>query len=160
MASVAFNFVEKYAPVLAEHLVSVNATTAQNQLYGDVDLLGLNWLERTWASYYIWMGNPVLATGLLSFVLHEVSQVFHGLAGGGGLDYYAARDTGVRDGGPVGSGCSKDFSLTSQVVYFGRAIPWLIIDRMPFFRQWKLQEVSSFLFTSTRISELISRTKQ
>jgi methylsterol monooxygenase len=71
--NVAYNLIEKYAPVLAEHLVTVNATTAQNQLYPGVDLLGLNWLERTWASYYIWMGNPVLATGLLSFVIHEVS---------------------------------------------------------------------------------------
>lgn len=71
--NVAYNLLEKYAPVLAEHLVTVNATTAQNQLYPGVDLLGLNWLERTWASYYIWMGNPVLATGLLSFVIHEVS---------------------------------------------------------------------------------------
>ncbi|KAI9635254.1 uncharacterized protein MKK02DRAFT_24942 [Dioszegia hungarica] len=95
--NVAYNLLEKYAPVLAEHLVTVNATTAQNQLYPGVDLLGLNWLERTWASYYIWMGNPVLATGLLSFVIHEI-------------------------------------------VYFGRAIPWLVIDRMPYFRQWKLQE--------------------
>jgi methylsterol monooxygenase len=74
MASVAYNLVEKYAPAIAEHLVTVNATTAQNQLYGDVDLLGLNWLERTWASYYIAIGNPVIATGLMSFVLHEVSR--------------------------------------------------------------------------------------
>jgi methylsterol monooxygenase len=73
MASVAMDLLQKYAPVVAEHLVTVNATTAQNQLYGDVDLGGLNWLERSWAAYYIWMGNPVLATGLLSFLIHEVS---------------------------------------------------------------------------------------
>ena len=72
MATAAFNLVEKYAPFIAEQLVTVNATTAQNQLYGDVNLGGLNWLERTWASYYIAIGNPVLATGLMSFVLHEV----------------------------------------------------------------------------------------
>jgi methylsterol monooxygenase len=75
MAAVAFNLVEKYAPAIAEHLVTVNATTAQNQLYGDVDLLGLSWAERMWASYYISIGNPVLATGLMSFLLHEVSVV-------------------------------------------------------------------------------------
>lgn len=100
MATAAFNLVEKYAPFIAEQLVTVNATTAQNQLYGDVNLGGLNWLERTWASYYIAIGNPVLATGLMSFVLHEV-------------------------------------------VYFGRAIPWLLIDSMPYFRQWKIQEEKS-----------------
>jgi methylsterol monooxygenase len=73
MASVAMDILQRYAPFVAEHLVTVNATTAQNQLYGDVDLGGLNWLERNWAAYYIWMGNPVLATGLLSFLFHEVS---------------------------------------------------------------------------------------
>ena len=26
-----------------------------------------------------------------------------------------------------------------QVVYFGRAIPWIIIDATPYFRKWKLQ---------------------
>lgn len=76
MATAAFNLVEKYAPFIAEQLVTVNATTAQNQLYGDVNLGGLNWLERMWASYYITIGNPVLATGLMSFVLHEVSRTF------------------------------------------------------------------------------------
>ena len=86
MATAAFNLVEKYAPFIAEQLVTVNATTAQNQLYGDVNLGGLNWLERMWASYYIAIGNPVLATGLMSFVLHEVSRTFivssdRGLAG-------------------------------------------------------------------------------
>ena len=30
----------------------------------------------------------------------------------------------------------------AQLVYFGRAIPWLIIDAMPYFRKWKLQPVS------------------
>ena len=72
MATAAYNLVEKYAPFIAEQLVTVNATTAQNQLYGDVNLGGLSWLERMWASYYIAIGNPVLATGLMSFVLHEV----------------------------------------------------------------------------------------
>lgn len=26
-----------------------------------------------------------------------------------------------------------------QIVYFGRCIPWLIIDEIPWFHQWKLQ---------------------
>jgi methylsterol monooxygenase len=28
----------------------------------------------------------------------------------------------------------------SQVVYFGRCIPWLIIDAIPYFRKWKIQQ--------------------
>lgn len=28
---------------------------------------------------------------------------------------------------------------TLQIVYFGRAIPWMIVDAIPYFRRWKLQ---------------------
>lgn len=31
--------------------------------------------------------------------------------------------------------------LPTQIVYFGRAIPWIIIDAIPYFRKWKLQPV-------------------
>jgi len=52
-------------------------TTSQNpsaQLYAQAgtDFSNLNWLEAQWANWYIWIGNPVLATGIMSFVLHEV----------------------------------------------------------------------------------------
>ena len=57
----------------------------------------LNWLERSWAAYYSWVGSDIIATGLLSFIFHEVT-------------------------------------------YFGRAIPWIIIDAMPsVFNKYKLQ---------------------
>ncbi len=56
----------------------------------------LNILERLWASYYMFIGNDLFATGLLFFCVHE------------GL-------------------------------YFGRCLPWYIIDRIPYFRKWKLQ---------------------
>lgn len=46
--------------------------TAQ-QLYAHVDLSKLSWLEQLWASWYIWIENPIIATGLMSFLLHEVS---------------------------------------------------------------------------------------
>ncbi|KAL7424700.1 C-4 sterol methyl oxidase [Cryptotrichosporon argae] len=92
----ATDLASKYAPSLADSLAISNATMTQTALYGDADLSGLSWLERTWAAYYIAVGNPIIATGLMSFFLHEI-------------------------------------------VYFGRAIPWLIIDAMPFFQQWKLQ---------------------
>lgn len=44
------------------------------------------------------MQNDTLATGILSFVMHEV-------------------------------------------VYFGRSAPWMIIDALPYFRKYKLQNV-------------------
>jgi hypothetical protein len=31
-------------------------------------------------------------------------------------------------------------SSLAQVVYFGRCIPWMIVDRIPYFRKWKLQQ--------------------
>lgn len=46
------------------------------------------------------MQNDVLATGIMSFVMHEV-------------------------------------------VYFGRSLPWMIIDRIPAFNKYKIQNVSS-----------------
>ena len=45
------------------------------------------------------MQNDVLATGIMSFVMHEV-------------------------------------------VYFGRSLPWIIIDRIPAFNKYKIQNVS------------------
>src|SRR5271154_1631317 len=30
-----------------------------------------------------------------------------------------------------------------EFVYFGRSIPWIIIDALPYFRHWKLQDVHS-----------------
>lgn len=44
------------------------------------------------------MQNDVLATGIMSFVMHEV-------------------------------------------IYFGRSIPWILIDRMPYFNRYKIQQV-------------------
>ena len=51
-----------------------------------------------WAAWYAWMQNDVLATGIMSFVMHEI-------------------------------------------VYFGRSLPWIIIDRIPYFNKYKLQNV-------------------
>jgi methylsterol monooxygenase len=71
--STAMQLLDNYFPFVASHLQTMNATETHNALYGGMELSQLSWMERTWASYYIWMGNPILATGLLSFVLHEVS---------------------------------------------------------------------------------------
>lgn len=58
----------------------------------------LNVAERLWAAWYAYMQNDVLATGVMSFVMHEV-------------------------------------------VYFGRALPWIIIDGLGLFKQYKIQSV-------------------
>ncbi|KAI6127118.1 hypothetical protein F5141DRAFT_1085640 [Pisolithus sp. B1] len=81
----------------------LNATVAAaaahhtaEQLYANLDITQLNWLEQHWVAWYLWIGNPTIATGLMSFILHEL-------------------------------------------VYFGRCIPWIIIDAIPYFQRWKLQ---------------------
>jgi len=56
----------------------------------------LNLFERLWASWYAYMQDDVLATGIMSFVMHEV-------------------------------------------VYFGRSLPWIIIDQIPYFNKYKIQ---------------------
>ena len=61
--------------------MSFNATFAgspydltPSQLYANsnVDYTQINWLERQWMAWYLWVGNPVLATGIASLLLHEV----------------------------------------------------------------------------------------
>ncbi|KAJ3505106.1 hypothetical protein NLJ89_g7584 [Agrocybe chaxingu] len=76
---------------------ALNGTTsALTELYAGTDFSALNWFEQQWVAWYIYIGNPIVATGLMSFLLHEI-------------------------------------------VYFGRSIPWIIIDATPYFRKWKLQ---------------------
>lgn len=55
----------------------LNATSAAGlnpaeQLYQGTDYASLNWFEQQWMAWYIWIGNPIIATGLMSFLLHEV----------------------------------------------------------------------------------------
>ena len=65
-------------------------------LYANTDFTALNYAERFWAQWYLSFKDPSIATGLMSFLLHEI-------------------------------------------VYFGRCLPWIIIDAIPYFRRWKLQ---------------------
>ncbi|KAF2165684.1 hypothetical protein M409DRAFT_67058 [Zasmidium cellare ATCC 36951] len=58
--------------------------------------VSLNYFEKLWAAWYAFMGNDVLATGIMSFVMHEV-------------------------------------------VYFGKSLPWIIIDRIPALNKYKIQ---------------------
>ncbi|KAG8856077.1 C-4 sterol methyl oxidase [Serendipita sp. 411] len=71
-------------------------TAAELYSAAGTDFDALNTLEKWWVQWYIYFGDPIIATGLLSFTLHEI-------------------------------------------VYFGRCIPWIIIDAIPYFRKWKLQ---------------------
>ncbi|KAF2187412.1 hypothetical protein K469DRAFT_705104 [Zopfia rhizophila CBS 207.26] len=59
--------------------------------------VSLNYAERMWMAWYTYMQNDVLATGIMSFVMHEA-------------------------------------------VYFGRSLPWIIIDMLPVFRKYKIQQ--------------------
>ncbi|KAF3119043.1 C-4 sterol methyl oxidase [Orbilia oligospora] len=56
-----------------------------------------NIFEKMWAAWYAWIANDVLATGIMSFVMHEL-------------------------------------------VYFGRSLPWMICDAIPYFQKWKIQD--------------------
>ncbi|SPJ75216.1 probable C-4 methyl sterol oxidase [Fusarium torulosum] len=57
----------------------------------------LNFAEKLWAAWYLWMQNDTLATGILSFLLHEF-------------------------------------------VYFGRCIPFMLMDYIPYFEQFRIQK--------------------
>ena len=59
----------------------------------------LNYFERLWAAWYAFIGNDILATGIMSFMMHEL-------------------------------------------VYFGRSLPWMIIDKIPSLNKYKIQGVS------------------
>lgn len=56
----------------------------------------LNVFEKAWAAWYAYMQNDVLATGIMSFVMHET-------------------------------------------IYFGRALPFIIMDKIPYFQKYKIQ---------------------
>lgn len=56
----------------------------------------LNYIEKLWAAWYLYIDNDLLATGLLFFLVHEIT-------------------------------------------YFGRCLPWAIIDQIPYFNRWKIQ---------------------
>jgi hypothetical protein len=104
--------------------MSVNATSASfflfhkysaQDLYGGTDFSSLNWVERLWVNWYLLIGDPAIATGLASFILHEVCTPL------------------IFAPNPLSR------MPPPQTVYFGRCVPWIIIDAIPYFRRWKLQ---------------------
>jgi hypothetical protein len=60
-------------------------TAAELYSAAGTDLDSLSTLEQLWAQWYLYIGDPVIATGLLSFLLHEVRDFFdpspHSLVG-------------------------------------------------------------------------------
>jgi hypothetical protein len=51
---------------------------ALTELYpGLTDFSSLNWFEQQWVAWYVWIGNPIIATGLMSFLLHEVCRLVY-----------------------------------------------------------------------------------
>jgi len=73
--------------------------------------------EKLWAAWYAWWRNDTLATGIYP---NKIS---------------CRRWTDMLIG-------IMSFVM-HELVYFGRSLPWIIIDAIPFFRKWKLQDVSS-----------------
>lgn len=67
----------------------------------------LNVAERLWAAWYLYMQNDTLATGIMSFMMHEI-------------------------------------------VYFGRCLPYMIIDAIPAFNKYKIQNVRGSQCTAYR----------
>ncbi|KAJ6104198.1 hypothetical protein N7523_010518 [Penicillium sp. IBT 18751x] len=78
-----------------------NSTLTSSTYWGQFEEIGqynpeLNVAERLWAAWYAWMQNDVLATGIMSFAMHEL-------------------------------------------VYFGRSLPWIFIDSLGLFKNYKIQ---------------------
>jgi methylsterol monooxygenase len=51
-----------------------SSTATITDIFGEVTKYNvqLNIIERLWASWYLWMQNDVLATGIMSFIMHEL----------------------------------------------------------------------------------------
>ena len=46
--------------------------TSPELLYSGTDFTSLNWFEQKWVAWYMAFNDPAIATGIMSFVLHEV----------------------------------------------------------------------------------------
>ena len=56
-------------------IIGTHASQISGQeLYAGVNVAQLNTFERLWMSYYQSFDNPVVATGIMSFLIHEVSH--------------------------------------------------------------------------------------
>lgn len=79
MAQVLTNIVEAVnitARTPVSFASAFTSSTLPNDIYNGIDFASLSYAEQLWARWYTWIGDPVLATGIMSFVLHEVSRAF------------------------------------------------------------------------------------
>jgi hypothetical protein len=51
---------------------AVQPTSAELYAHAGVDYASLSTVEQWWVDWYLWIADPMIATGLMSFVLHEV----------------------------------------------------------------------------------------
>ncbi|KDE05431.1 methylsterol monooxygenase [Microbotryum lychnidis-dioicae p1A1 Lamole] len=53
--------------------LAVTATKpVSHDLYPGVDVASLNIFEKLWMDWYLYWGNPIIATGIMAFLMHEV----------------------------------------------------------------------------------------
>jgi hypothetical protein len=108
------------ATAILEHALPHTSDTYWNQFEKVSEYnVHLNYFEKLWMAWYAYIGNDVLATGIMSFLMHEF-------------------------------------------VYFGRSLPWMIIDRIPYFNKYKIQNVCRHIALSTpcdQYADTLSSTK-
>jgi methylsterol monooxygenase len=51
---------------------AVHPTSAELYARAGVDYSSLSIVEQWWVDWYLWIADPMIATGLMSFVMHEV----------------------------------------------------------------------------------------
>jgi hypothetical protein len=55
-------------------------------LYTGTNVDSLNVFEKAWMQWYMYWGNPVIATGIMSFLLHEVRKQKRGIVSSRSLE--------------------------------------------------------------------------
>lgn len=62
--------------ILKDNLLGSPASAAASHIYASgLDFSSLSLLEQWWARWYMYIGDPVLATGIMSFAVHEVGSL-------------------------------------------------------------------------------------
>ena len=64
-----------YANVTSIATDILQASKPIEGLYANVDMSTLNVLEKAWVAWYEYFDSPVVATGVMSFLMHEVRAI-------------------------------------------------------------------------------------
>jgi hypothetical protein len=59
----------------------ISASKPIGGLYPDIDIATLNVFEQAWVAWYSYFDSPVVATGVMSFLMHEVGSLDSSLHG-------------------------------------------------------------------------------